>query len=98
MTTKTVREIIRNINVGSPEDGDLSLGHRIGDEGIDRVVLALRQLLLESLPKEFNSHHRSNEGYNRNYITGYNQSLTDMKQAIEKLCGGDKRRENGKKD
>ena len=57
--------------------------------GKQRAETAIREAIAGEIPKKFNSQNRSNEGFNRDYITGYNDALSDAQRVI--LKGGGQR-------
>lgn len=87
MLKDEIEKIIRNINIGSPEDGDISLESRIGDEGIKEALTRILELVEKCVPEEREMKYSEYDddfprGQNKGLYFGYNQAITEIKRRI----------------
>jgi len=75
-----VREIIIEKVMKHRKDCDCMACRKGG--WIDQAETAIREAIALELPKKFDSQDRSNEGFNRDYRTGYNQAIQDAQAKI----------------
>lgn len=58
------------------------VGNFVPREAKTQALSQIKQIILESLPREIYSYRFAEKSYNQ----GYNQAIADMKKRIEEIC------------